>query len=165
MVDMHQYLRRQAGCNSRRSGQLVVSLAVCLDMKPVYIVTGTPATAFAKTHQRSAWRYAGGSGRSGAGHACIFDAPMDQQNWSIWIIGNTYRQVHCARREHPLCASRVPDFGSNREISDPHGRIQGSGWCSFGTDGWCYHGSPGRRKVRKRSSNWSCSSTGRNRRC
>ncbi len=50
MVDMHQYLSGKRVALYGDPDQLV-SLAeflVCLDMKPVYIVTGTPATAFEK---------------------------------------------------------------------------------------------------------------------
>lgn len=102
MADMHQYLYGKRVALFGDPDQLVslTEFLVCLDMKPVYIVTGTPSTAFEKRIQTAL----GGSVpeakvRKGAQadmylmHQWIKKEPVDM------LIGNTYGK-YIARDEN-----------------------------------------------------------------
>lgn len=102
VVDMHQYLSGKRVALYGDPDQLV-SLAeflVCLDMKPVYIVTGTPATGFEKRIHHALGNMADKAKvRRGAEadmylmHQWIKQEPVDL------IIGNTYGK-YIARDEN-----------------------------------------------------------------
>ena len=124
ITDMHQYFYGVRVALWGDPDQLV-SLAeflADLDMRPVYIVTGTPGKQFEKRIEAAlAGRVPEAKFRQGPGadmflmHQWIKNEPVDL------LIGNTYGKYIAQGREHPAGPAWLPDSRPRRPFVLPHG--------------------------------------------
>ena len=156
MTDMHQYFYGKRVALWGDPDQLV-SLAeflADLDMRPVYVVTGTPGKRFENRIAAAlAGRVPEAKIRQGAGadmflmHQWIKQEPVDL------LIGNTYGKYIARDENIPFVRHGFPDPRPRRALLLPHGRLPGR-HAPPGNDPRCGAGPQGPQAARKKASSW-----------
>ncbi len=146
MADMHQYFygKRVALFGDPDQLASLAEFLVCLDMKPVYIVTGTPSTRIRKADSEVFWIVPFRERKFARGpQADIYPvAPMDQAGAGRSADRQYLRQIHRARRKHSLRASRLSHSRPRGTLIFPDRRIRRS-YAVDGKDSWRADGSAG----------------------